>query len=174
MASGYWQVPIHPEDIHKTAFVTQDGHYEWLVLPFSLKNAPATFHRIVQRILGNLLNHGVYSYLDDVILYAITQGEHDTLRREFFSRLKVHNVKLKRTKLKRKLWPSLANPLPLVSSPTQKTAPQKRPHGKAEGLATRRQWPAFWCIGSSRAHVCKSKQTLNCSFNCNYLVNPVE
>ena len=98
MASGYWQVPIHPEDIHKTAFVTQDGHYEWLVLPFGLKNAPATFHRIVQRILGNLLNHGVYSYLDDVILYAKTQEEHDSLLREVFTRLKEHNVKLKRTK----------------------------------------------------------------------------
>ena len=98
MASGYWQVPIHPEDIHKTAFVTQNGHYEWLVLPFGLNNAPATFHRIVQRILGNLLNHGVYSYLDDVILYAKTQEEHDTLLREVFTRLKDHNVKLKRTK----------------------------------------------------------------------------
>ena len=51
MASGYWQVAMHPDDIHKTAFVTPDGHYEWLVLPFGLKNAPATFHRIVQNIL---------------------------------------------------------------------------------------------------------------------------
>ena len=48
-ASGYWQIPVRSEDIAKTAFVTNDGHFEWLVLPFGLKNSPSTFHRLCIR-----------------------------------------------------------------------------------------------------------------------------
>ena len=98
MASGYWQVAMHPEDIHKTAFVTADGHFEWLVLPFGLKNAPATFQRIVRKVLGDLLNHGVLSYLDDIVIYAKTKQKHDALLKQVFERLDNHNVKLKREK----------------------------------------------------------------------------
>ena len=76
MASAYWQVAMHPEDIQKTAFVTADGHFEWFVLPFGLKNALATFQRIIRKVLGDLLNHGVLSYLDDIVIYAKTEQEH--------------------------------------------------------------------------------------------------
>ena len=79
MASGYWEVAMHPEDIHKPAFITADGHFEWLVLPFGLKKAPATFQRIIRKVLGDLLNHGVLSYLDDIVIYAKTKQEHDAL-----------------------------------------------------------------------------------------------
>ena len=43
VAAGYWHVAMHPNDIEKTAFVTPDGHYEWMVMSFGLKNAPAFF-----------------------------------------------------------------------------------------------------------------------------------
>jgi transposase InsO family protein len=97
-ASGYWQVPIKASDISKTAFVTRDGHYEWLVLPFGLKNSPATFHRVVRKILGNLLNNGIFSYMDDIIVYAKAEEEHNRLLKEVFSRLSQHNARLKREK----------------------------------------------------------------------------
>ena len=47
VTSGYWHVRMHPDDVQKTAFVTTNGHYEWLVMPLWLKNAPATFERAI-------------------------------------------------------------------------------------------------------------------------------
>ena len=76
-ASAYWQIPVHPEDVYKTAFVTKDGHYEWLVLPYGLRNSPSTFHRVVRKILEDLVNKGVMSYLDDIVIYAKSRDEHD-------------------------------------------------------------------------------------------------
>ncbi|UYV71989.1 K02A2.6-like, partial [Cordylochernes scorpioides] len=52
VAWGYWQIEMDPQSIQKTAFVTNDGHYEFLVMPFGLKNAASTFQRIIQHILG--------------------------------------------------------------------------------------------------------------------------
>jgi transposase InsO family protein len=98
VAWGYWHVAMHEEDIHKTAFVTQNGHYEWLVLPFGLKNAPAIFQRVIRKILADLINNGCMNYLDDIIIYAKTLEEHNRLLHEVFSRLKKHNVRLRREK----------------------------------------------------------------------------
>ena len=78
--------------------MTPDGHYEWLVLPFGLKNAPATFHRVVQSILQDFINQGVMSYLDDIIIYAKTRENNDRLLTEVFRRLKLHNTWLKKDK----------------------------------------------------------------------------
>ncbi len=55
---------MSPESIEKTAFSTPDGHYEFLRLPFGLKNAPAEFSRIMHQVLGNL--KFVEIYLDDI------------------------------------------------------------------------------------------------------------
>lgn len=68
--SGYLQVPMHPESIHKTAFVTTTGHYEFTRMPFGLKNAPAVFQGLMNRVLGNLQHRIAFCYLDDIIVPA--------------------------------------------------------------------------------------------------------
>ena len=98
VAWGFWHIQMDPESIEKTAFVTNEGHYEWLVMPFGLKNAPATFQRIIQRVLGPLLYRGAINYLDDIVIYSKTLDEHLALLDEVFSRLQAHNIKLKLSK----------------------------------------------------------------------------
>ena len=50
----YWHFAVHPEDIAKTAFVSAKGHYEWNVMPFGLKNAPAHCTRQMRKVLNGV------------------------------------------------------------------------------------------------------------------------
>lgn len=81
--SGFWQVPVAPEDRQKTAFsVPGMGLYEFRVMPFGLVNAPSTFRRAVQEILGHL--SFVHVYVDDILVFSRTPQEHlHHLRRLF-------------------------------------------------------------------------------------------
>lgn len=72
LASGYYQVPMAAESIEKTAFVTPEGHYEFLRMPFGLTNAPAVFQRLMDRVLGTLKDAIAFPYLDDVIIPSKT------------------------------------------------------------------------------------------------------
>ncbi|XP_043262479.1 LOW QUALITY PROTEIN: uncharacterized protein LOC122403183 [Colletes gigas] len=75
MASGFYQVPIAENSITKTAFVTPDGHYEFLRMPFGLTNAPAVFQRAVNKALGNLRYKFALVYLDDILIPSETVQE---------------------------------------------------------------------------------------------------
>ena len=74
--SGYYQVPLKESAIEKTAFVTPDGHYEWLVMGMGLTNAPATFQRLMYKVLGNLLWKNAMAYMDDVVIFSPTYEQH--------------------------------------------------------------------------------------------------
>ncbi|UYV65155.1 K02A2.6-like [Cordylochernes scorpioides] len=76
LRTGYWQIEIDEEDREKTAFITPDGLYEFRVMPFGLCNAPATFERMMDKLLAGLKWTICLCYLDDIIVYATSFKEH--------------------------------------------------------------------------------------------------
>ncbi|CCE34914.1 uncharacterized protein CPUR_08853 [Claviceps purpurea 20.1] len=76
----------------KTAFRCRYGLYEFLVMPFGLMNAPATFQALMNYIFRDLLDAGLLVYMDDLLIYAKTVEEHDALVKEVLSRLSQYNL----------------------------------------------------------------------------------
>ena len=81
-ASGFWQIPIRAEDRPKTAFSTENGHYEYKSMPFGLKGAPATFQRL-STVLSGMQGLKCLVYLDGIIVYAETLQLHNDKPRNF-------------------------------------------------------------------------------------------
>ncbi|KAL5516359.1 hypothetical protein EMCRGX_G001657 [Ephydatia muelleri] len=98
LTSGYWQVEVAPEDREKTAFVTPYGLFQFRVMPFGLTNAPATFQRLMERVLAGLHWTTCLIYLDDILIFSATVQQHFTRLREIFDRLKQAGLKIKPSK----------------------------------------------------------------------------
>ena len=96
LASGYWQIKMHPDSREKTAFSAMGRHYEWLVMPFGLTTAPATFQRLMNEILGDL--PFVIIYLDDILVCSKSISEHIEHLSIVFKRLKSAGLKMKPSK----------------------------------------------------------------------------
>jgi len=93
---GYWQIPMCDEDKDLTAFVTHRGLFRFNVMPFGLVNAPATFSRIMRKLLNGLRDP--HNYLDDVLGHTSCWCDHVVALREFFCRVRAANLALKPSK----------------------------------------------------------------------------
>lgn len=98
LASGYWQVELSPEDREKCALITSEGLYEPTRMPQGLCNAPATFQRSMDQLLGDLKLSSVLIYLDDITVFSRTFDLHLDHLKEVFLRLCAANLKLKKEK----------------------------------------------------------------------------
>ena len=74
--SGYYHVPLEDSSCEKTGFLTPFGHFEWTRMTMGLCNAPATFQRLMNHVLGPLMYKYCLAYLDDIIIYSKTFEEH--------------------------------------------------------------------------------------------------
>lgn len=70
LKSGFWQIPVREGDRYKTAFCIPGGHFQFIRMPFGLVNATATFQRVMEDILNNMIGEGVHVFVDDVVVYA--------------------------------------------------------------------------------------------------------
>ena len=98
LVSGYWQVPLTEDAKEKSTFTTRNGLWRWKVLPFGLTSAPATFQRLMEKVLQGLHWKTLLLYLDDVIVIAPDFESHLERLEEVFKRLRGANLKLKPSK----------------------------------------------------------------------------
>ena len=94
LAAGYWQIGMEERDIEKTAFITHEGLYEFTAMQFGLTNAPATFQRTMQVILGDLFYTKAPVYIDDIIIHSKTFEDHIRNIEEVFQKLRKAKLKL--------------------------------------------------------------------------------
>lgn len=102
LASGFWQICLHPSAKEETAFVVPQGLFEFRVMPFGLTNAPGVFQRLMQRVLAGLNpldgQEFVSVYIDDILVYSRSWEDHLQHLKAVFNRLTKVGLRLKPVK----------------------------------------------------------------------------
>ncbi|KAL6419486.1 hypothetical protein ACFW04_011371 [Cataglyphis niger] len=101
LKQGYWQVPLESKSRPITAFtIPGRGLYQFKIMPFGLHSAPATFQRLLDKIISPALEPNVFVYLDDIIIISKTFDDHLRLLTEVFRRLRDARLRLNPEKCK--------------------------------------------------------------------------
>lgn len=100
MKSGYHQIPVCEESRHLTAFVTPDGHFEFLRMPFGVCNGPAVFQQLINKVLGPLRFTIALAYFDDILIPSDSENEGLENLKIILETLRKANLKLNISKCK--------------------------------------------------------------------------
>ena len=92
--SGYNQIMTHPRDECKIAFMTELSCYFYKAMPFGLKNAGATYQRLMDKVLTPMLGRNVQAYVDDMVVTSQQREQHVTDLEELFTMIAKYRLKL--------------------------------------------------------------------------------
>ena len=92
---GFMQMALDPETAHKTAFVLNNGHWQFTVMPFGPTNSPSVFTKLMCKVLCGLLGDICLCYIDDILIFGVTVRETLDRFERVLARLEQHNLKLK-------------------------------------------------------------------------------